>query len=396
MKGNLTRQALGNTIRRQEKRESLEIYIDGLSNGGAEHLLHSMLPSLEERYSIIKAFVLPGTYSLQSSFRERIQVNQVSVFHFFSNLWSSNSDCYVALSKSIFLATLACSLRNVFNKKTNITICHEHTSFEYHSRRLPPNKRIFDTLYKQLIYNCLKKNLILYVVSTSKRKKELEKEISEDASIFVFPNTFSRDYIISLTASRKRKNGGKLAPLREYRLFTLSRLEKVKQITWAIDTASQLSIDFPKVEIVLDICGKGSEEEALIEYSRKITDRRNLRINYPGFIDSIVAQLEISDVYLLPSKVEGFPLSLTEAALSGITCISNNCSYGAEELGNTFNNVEIVDPPTRENFINAVTRQLSKLVSNDDAVATSNFSTQYAEWPDIEEVTSKFVDWVSK
>ncbi|HYX35366.1 MAG TPA: glycosyltransferase [Oligoflexus sp.] len=370
--------------------KSLEIYIDGLDHGGAEHLLLSMLPTLKKSFPDLMIVTFRGDFPLTRKFEEYAQVKQESFLRIFRRLWQSESIAYVGLSKSIMLATLVSVLRWSCRLPKRRIYCHEHTSFHYFSGRTGGLKKFFDFFYKKLIIVCLNRQLISYIISTRSRKKELEVSVRCLTNTLLFPNSFSAETLAALLASRKSiKIHGDMGR-RQFRMFTLSRLDPVKQLTWAIDAAHLVALKNPAWQVSLEICGKGPDLTRLSAHLESCRPLENLQVVFAGFVGSILDLLVRTDLFLFPSRVEGFPLSLTEAALSGIDCVATNCPHGPFDIAAHFPNVRLVDPPTRELFISEVVEHFETWKRRDE-----NFQRPLAgqTWPSIEELTERLVKY---
>ncbi|RZK02871.1 MAG: glycosyltransferase [Flavobacterium sp.] len=369
-------------------KNNLEIFIDGLYHGGAEHLLLSMLPTFCENYSP-EIFTFGGDFPLQKKAEEYCKVTKLKAHQVFVRIWKSQSPCYIGLSKMTMIALLVNASRYILRLKPKTIICHEHTSFNYHTGRKLKRKKIFDFFYRNLILFCLRKEIVFYVVSTNARRREIKPFVKNQENIHQFPSSFKSAKIDELLQSRKTF----IADVsRKFRLFTFSRLDQVKQLTWAIDAAASIALLNPATEVTLDICGTGDDRERLEKHARSKTEGRNLQINFLGFVETISKPLSTSDLFLFPSRVEGFPLSLTEAAISGITCISNNCPHGPEDIAEHFPNVVLATPPSKENFIKLSLDMYSKIKSG---TPTFSQKSPIGNWPSIEILTqnlSKFIE----
>ena len=78
------------------------------------------------------------------------------------------------------------------------------------------------------------------------------------------------------------------------------------------------------------ILGKGPEEENL----RLLTESLNLteKVNYLGFKKNPYKYMQLSDLFILSSKWEGFGHVIVEAMTLGIPVVSTNCKSGPGEI----------------------------------------------------------------
>ena len=82
-------------------------------------------------------------------------------------------------------------------------------------------------------------------------------------------------------------------------------------------------------EYQLTILGEGQERSSLEQYI--VGNQMATYVSLPGFVKNPYEQLAHSDVFVCPSRVEGFSLVIAEAMALGIPVISTYCS-GPNEL----------------------------------------------------------------
>ncbi|MDH6251208.1 glycosyltransferase involved in cell wall biosynthesis [Chryseobacterium sp. H1D6B] len=101
-----------------------------------------------------------------------------------------------------------------------------------------------------------------------------------------------------------------------------------KQQHLAIDAFSAVSEKFPNWE--LHFWGVGSDFDFLNDKIQQLNLQERIFLN--GFTDNPMSKLKDSDIFIFPSKYEGFPLALTEAMAAGLPSLGfKNCS-GVNEL----------------------------------------------------------------
>jgi glycosyltransferase involved in cell wall biosynthesis len=112
-------------------------------------------------------------------------------------------------------------------------------------------------------------------------------------------------------------------------LISVGRIEKQKNIEGLIRIMPGMISCYPKV--LLLIIGEGREKAKLEELSRSLGISNNIifcgRIPHKYIFDYYAA----SDIFVLPSKYEGFSRSLMEAGISGRAIVTTNVS-GASDL----------------------------------------------------------------
>ncbi|SUI96869.1 Probable poly(glycerol-phosphate) alpha-glucosyltransferase [Sphingobacterium spiritivorum] len=114
-----------------------------------------------------------------------------------------------------------------------------------------------------------------------------------------------------------------------YCIIHVGRLDDgCKQQSIAIDIFSELALHYPNWN--LDLWGIGADEQILADRIKrhKLEDRIFLK----GFTDTPVEKMKNADIFIFPSKYEGFGLALGEAMSAGLPSLGfQNCS-GVNEL----------------------------------------------------------------
>jgi glycosyltransferase involved in cell wall biosynthesis len=111
-------------------------------------------------------------------------------------------------------------------------------------------------------------------------------------------------------------------------ILGLGRLSQQKGFDLLIRAFAMLAADFPGWEI--QIAGAGPERDTLLRLARSlgIGDR----VKLIGVVRDTAAALEACDLFVLPSRYEGFPNALSEAMSVGLPVISFDCPSGPSEL----------------------------------------------------------------
>lgn len=113
------------------------------------------------------------------------------------------------------------------------------------------------------------------------------------------------------------------------RLITLSRLVPHKQIEHAIDVAAALKTTYPTIQ--LDIVGSGWWEDELRAYAAACHMDDN--VTFYGHVDEHLKHqlLADADIHLMPSRKEGWGISVIEAAEHGVPTIGYRHSIGLQD-----------------------------------------------------------------
>ena len=166
----------------------------------------------------------------------------------------------------------------------------------------------------------------------------------------------------------------------EYVLF-LGRLVPEKGITYLIDAFKQLETDKKLV-----IAGGSSDTP---DYARQLQELAadDERIIFTGFVQGRMLEELYSNAYLyvLPSDLEGMPLSLLEAMSYGNCCVTSNI----EECAAVMDEYGLIFP---KGNVDALRKLLQELCNDSEKVhrfqaASSEYITRKYNWEDVTEKT---------
>lgn len=140
-------------------------------------------------------------------------------------------------------------------------------------------------------------------------------------------------------ASKKTAREGH-APIR---LVALGRLSKPKGIDLLLE-AYALAVRASRIPMELRIVGDGEERDALVAQAESLG--LGAAVAFLGRTLEVQDTLASGDIYLLPSRWEGFPNALIEAMTVGLPVIVARCQGGVEDiLGNEKERYGLDFPP---------------------------------------------------
>ena len=127
----------------------------------------------------------------------------------------------------------------------------------------------------------------------------------------------------------------------KYKIINVASLANhCKQQLLAIEAFAAVSKKYPEWE--LHFWGEGDDFNFLNDRIKTLDLDDKIFLN--GFTDDPVSKLKDSDIFIFPSKYEGFPLALTEAMSSGLPVLGlSNCSGVNELIDHSLNGFLAID-----------------------------------------------------
>jgi glycosyltransferase involved in cell wall biosynthesis len=112
------------------------------------------------------------------------------------------------------------------------------------------------------------------------------------------------------------------------RIVAVGRLSEEKGFHALIEAFRLVAPQYP--DWTLTIFGEGDERgrlERLVQQSQLAA-----RVHLPGWTEDVKGALLSGELFVLPSRYEGFPNALLEAMAVGLPCISFDCDSGPREI----------------------------------------------------------------
>lgn len=164
-------------------------------------------------------------------------------------------------------------------------------------------------------------------------------------------------------------------------LLFLARLVPEKGITYLIDAFKQV-----KTEKKLVIAGGSSDTESFMKALRERA-KDDERIIFTGFVQGKMLEELYSNAYayILPSDLEGMPLSLLEAMSYGNCCVVSDiaeCTEVVEDKAVVFRKSDVIDLKDKLQQLCDEVEQVQKYKDN-----ATEFICQKYNWDDVVEET---------
>ncbi len=149
----------------------------------------------------------------------------------------------------------------------------------------------------------------------------------DDPRFLVLPNHVNVDKFLFSTEARDRFRSNFGITEKVFLLGCAARFDAVKRLDWLINCFAALVNFFPEIELKLFLAGIGPEAFSLKDLAAKL--QLQDKIIFANLDrDMIVSFYSGIDSFVLCSESEGMPLSLLEAAASGLpVLLSQNLSF---------------------------------------------------------------------
>lgn len=113
------------------------------------------------------------------------------------------------------------------------------------------------------------------------------------------------------------------------RVIGVGRLEHEKGFDRLLNALAFLTKESQMPDWHLTLCGDGSQHESLQELSRDLGIDQ--RVTFVGWISPLWSQYQQSDLFVLPSRYEGFPSAMLEAMASGLAVVAVDAGGGVRD-----------------------------------------------------------------
>jgi GalNAc-alpha-(1->4)-GalNAc-alpha-(1->3)-diNAcBac-PP-undecaprenol alpha-1,4-N-acetyl-D-galactosaminyltransferase len=205
------------------------------------------------------------------------------------------------------------------------------------------------------IYRIIFKKAKKVIVQTNESKVWMAKNFPANNTILI-PNPIQ--YPIGIDEQSSIQPDSIVTPYKKIILGS-ARFHKNKQFDLLIRSFSKIHDKYP--EWILVILGDGEEKESL---ANLVSDLEiNDKVIFPGIVGNISAWYERADLFVLSSKMEGFPNVLLEAMSYGLPSISFDCNTGPRDMIQDGINGILVNPEENEA---GITNALIKMIEDNN------------------------------
>lgn len=176
----------------------------------------------------------------------------------------------------------------------------------------PSRLRRMRDLFFHPMNACLNRYTDVIICASEAIKKEWQKRSIKDKLTVIYP-PFDIAKLPSLKKKPIKKNG-------DWIIGIVGRLSEEKRHIDLLKAFADVSLKFPAV--TLQIVGDGYLRQDLERTAGELGISKI--VTFTGFQENVYEYLEKMDLFVLPSRTEGSPLSILEAMAAGLPVISTN------------------------------------------------------------------------
>ncbi len=212
-----------------------------------------------------------------------------------------------------------------------------------HARQFPDKKRYMFAEWCMSHFVC---KMVGVSEQTTENLHKYEK-ISKYKLMTIENGIDGSKFVISIDVLAKRKELGipAVGPV----IGVISRLEKVKGITYLLQAMPEILMTFP--ELTLLIVGEGSEMDKLRSEANLLDIKEN--VIFTGARYDIPEIFQVLDIYMLPSLSEGLPMGLLESLAAGCPVIASRVG-GIPKVAGENEVIALVEPKNAKMLRNNV------------------------------------------
>lgn len=219
----------------------------------------------------------------------------------------------IHINMGSFFPSLCCAIAGRL-ARVNTIIVHSHSSGVY-SRK----KRIIANLFKPILIMSATKCCACSLIAA---KNLFPQNAIRNKKIILIKNAVDTEkfkYSLEIRNIKRKELGVE----KEIVIGHVGRFVEVKNHSFLIDLFQHLKLMMTNVKLVF--AGEGELKLSIQEKVRKLGLQND--VIFLGYKKNIHEYLQAMDIFILPSIIEGFPISALEAQASGLPCyISNTIS----------------------------------------------------------------------
>ncbi len=318
------------------------ITVPWMTFGGAETLIYNYCREIKDQFNISFVTGLQSEHEWEHKFKE-ITPN---VYHLY-NLFGEDKNLHLEFLSN-YIAT---------RKIDIVNIIHNGFTFEFLAelKRRHPNLKVVTTMFNDRV-EYFKQSIGYedyidsFVSDNMAVAKHYERELTKEIPANVIPNgincfdEFSPDLF---DREQKRKELG--LEKDDLAVFFVGRLSVEKNPDVFVNVAEKVGSN-KKHKVKFFVIGDGPMRP---EVDKLIEESKSAQLTYLGYQSEVALYLSAADVFVLPSSIEGFPLSILEALAMRVVVVASDVGAISDVIDNTKDGF-VVTPGSVPEIVKAV------------------------------------------
>lgn len=312
-----------------EKYNLISVFLPNLAGGGAEHVAVRIANELAAQGRLVDLVLVQAKGAYISKVSDKVNIVDLKFSGRFSTIKSlprlikylrknKPNILFSTLFRANTISALAIRLARV---NTKLILRHPNMLYPEGGKRLS----FYSRVSKKLAIWAAKKADVLVLTSKAMKGELLEHSDFDGSKVKIIHNPVPIDEI---QLKAKEKSGhewldNKNVPV----VLAVGRLSYQKNFESLIRAFAGLR---ERRESRLIILGEGEERAKLENLVEEFKIQEY--VSMPGFVSNPYSYMSRCDVFVLPSRWEGFPNVLVEAMACGAKVIATDCPGGAAEI----------------------------------------------------------------
>jgi glycosyltransferase involved in cell wall biosynthesis len=303
------------------RRTRILLLLSHLGGGGAEHVVALLARGLsQQKYEVHLGLVgqgdtrgatIPAWVTLHALGARRARAG---AFPLLRLIWRIRPS--VVLTGAAEVSFLVLLLRPLFPPKTTVLVRQNATVTSVLQFGRSPG-------FMRLLYRSLYRNSDHVICQSGAMAKDLAQALGiDDGQIAVLPNPVDFEGILAAADEPIVRSGA--GP----QLLAVGRLSREKGFDLLLNALTVVRERFPEAHLIL--AGAGPEEAALKTLCRELGLEK--AVCFAGHVDQPYKYFANTTLFVLPSRHEGMPNALLEAAAAGLPLAAMPASGGVEDL----------------------------------------------------------------
>lgn len=358
-------------VRPDNKKPNILITIPWMTFGGAETLIYNYCREIKNSFNISYVTGLKSENEWEYKFREITS----NIYHL-ANLFETPELQLEFISNYI--------------RTRDIDILHMvHNGFTFwmlpELKKRHPKLKIVLTLFNDRVPEYVKgaieyqQYIDMYVSDNQAVKTSLSKKLKPAAGITVIPNGINVVDEFNPALFDRKKQRESLGILEDDKaIFFVGRLSEEKNPDVFLRVAIETLADETDQDTKFFVIGDGPMRR---EVENVVKRTNSNRLQYLGYQSKVAQYLAAGDIFVLPSKIEGFPLSILEAMAMQLVVVASDVGAVADVITDSSDGF-VVTPGSDEEIrdiiqsLNKDKKRLTTLKANARKTVEAKYSNQ--------------------